>query len=160
MEPVIKILPEKKLIGMRTTMSLSDNKTSDLWRSFMTRRKEIKNNLTDDLFSIQVYDSSFNFKDFDQNTVFEKWAAIEVSDVDTVPDKMETFKLPGGSYAVFIHLGAAATASKSFRYIFETWLPSSAYKLDNRPHFEILGKKYKNNDPDSEEEIWIPIQKR
>ena len=26
------------------------------------------------------------------------------------------------------------------------------------PHFEILGAQYKNNEPDSEEEIWIPIQ--
>ena len=24
-------------------------------------------------------------------------------------------------------------------------------------HFEVLGKNYKNNDPNSEEEIWIPI---
>lgn len=39
-------------------------------------------------------------------------------------------------------------------YIFATWLPSSAYVLDNRPHFEVLGAKYKSNDPGSEEEIW------
>jgi len=30
--------------------------------------------------------------------------------------------------------------------------------LDDRPHFEVLGDKYKNADPDSEEEIWIPIR--
>jgi AraC family transcriptional regulator len=29
--------------------------------------------------------------------------------------------------------------------------------LDDRPHFEVLGEKYKNNDPTSEKEIWIPI---
>jgi predicted transcriptional regulator YdeE len=33
-------------------------------------------------------------------------------------------------------------------------------KIDNRPHFEVLGDKYKNNDPSSEEEIWIPIRKK
>jgi AraC family transcriptional regulator len=43
-------------------------------------------------------------------------------------------------------------------YIFNTWLPQSNYQLAPRPHFEILGEKYKNNHPDSEEEIWIPIQ--
>jgi hypothetical protein len=26
------------------------------------------------------------------------------------------------------------------------------------PHFEVLGDKYKNNDPSSEEEVWIPIK--
>jgi AraC family transcriptional regulator len=37
-------------------------------------------------------------------------------------------------------------------------LPNSNYHLDDRPHFEILGEKYKNADPGSEEEIWIPIK--
>jgi AraC family transcriptional regulator len=37
-------------------------------------------------------------------------------------------------------------------------LPNSAYALDDRAHFEVLGEKYKNNDPSSEEEIWIPIK--
>lgn len=34
------------------------------------------------------------------------------------------------------------------------------YEIDFRPHFEILGEKYKNNDPGSEEEVWIPVRPR
>lgn len=46
-------------------------------------------------------------------------------------------------------------------YIYGSWLPNSTeYARDNRPHFEILGEKYKNNDPESEEEIWIPVKGR
>jgi hypothetical protein len=30
--------------------------------------------------------------------------------------------------------------------------------LDDRPHFEVLGSKYRNNDPESEEETWIPTK--
>lgn len=52
----------------------------------------------------------------------------------------------------------SVTVYSIFQYIFGTWLPASGYYLDNRPHFEILGHKYKNNDPDSEEEIWIPVK--
>jgi AraC family transcriptional regulator len=37
---------------------------------------------------------------------------------------------------------------------------NSKYLLDNRPHFETLGEKYKNEDPSSEEEVWIPIKLR
>lgn len=48
--------------------------------------------------------------------------------------------------------------TKIFEYIFVEWLPDTIYELDNRPHFEILGEKYKNNDPDSEEDLWIPIR--
>jgi AraC family transcriptional regulator len=86
-----------------------------------------------------------------------KWATVEVSHFDSVPIDMETFILPGGLYAVFHYKGSSSDPS-IFQYIFGTWLPSSAYTLDNRPHFEVLGGKYKNNDPTSEEEIWIPIR--
>jgi hypothetical protein len=55
MEPRIETLPEKKLIGKRMTMSLANNKTGELWRNFMPRRREIQNNLTSELFSMQVY---------------------------------------------------------------------------------------------------------
>jgi AraC family transcriptional regulator len=160
MEPRIELLPEKKLVGMHLHMSLSGNRTADLWRSFMPRRKEIKNNLNVELFSMQVYDQSYNFVKFDPDSSFEKWAAIEVRDFNSVPEGMETFVLPGGRYAVFIHKGSASKGQKTFQYIFGTWLPNSEYSLDNRPHFEILGEKYKNDDPDSEEEVWIPIKNK
>lgn len=156
-DPVIKTLPEKKLIGKRLTMSLSVNKTAQLWQSFMPRRKEIKNNIGTALYSLQTYDPEY-FINFNPDNEFEKWAAIEVTDFDIVPYDMESFTLMGGLYAVFLHKGAASTGPRTFQYIFGTWLPQSEYALDNRPHFEILGDKYKNEDPDSEEEIWIPIK--
>ncbi|TRX51989.1 GyrI-like domain-containing protein [Fulvivirga sp. M361] len=154
MEPRIEILPAKKLIGKSLKMSLTKNKTFDLWKSFMPRRKEITNNITTDLISMQVYSHSF---DFDPNTEFEKWATVEVSDFKNIPDGMSTFLLKGGLYAVFLHKGSSTDFS-TFQYIFTTWLPNSDYHLDDRPHFEVLGEKYKNNDPDSEEEIWIPVK--
>jgi AraC family transcriptional regulator len=58
-----------------------------------------------------------------------------------------------------VHRGAS-TDTSTFEYIFRVWLPASEYLLDDRPHFEILGAKYKDNDPESEEEIWIPVQKK
>lgn len=63
--------------------------------------------------------------------------------------------LTGGLYAVFIHKGGPNTFPKTFQYIFRTWLPASDYTVDNRAHFEILGEKYKNEDPNSEEEVYI-----
>ena len=155
MQPEIKTLTEKKLMGKRMKMSLASNRTGELWRSFMPRRREIGNNLTSEMFSMQVYDRPVDFGNLDQE--FEKWAAVEVSDFDTIPDGMETFILKGGLYAVF-HYKGSSTDTTIFQYIFGTWLPNSTYVLDNRPHFELLGDKYKNADPDSEEDIWIPIK--
>ena len=158
MQPRIETLTERKLIGKRLTMSLVDNQTFKLWQSFVPRRKEIKNNLGTELFSLQVYPQSFDFTFTNLNEEFEKWAAIEVADFETVPAEMETYVLTGGLYAVFDYKGLS-TDIKIFEYIFGTWLPNAKkYSLDHRPHFEILGDKYKNNDPNSEEEIWIPIK--
>ena len=158
MNPTIKILSEKKLIGKHIKMSFANNKTFELWRSFMPRRKEIRNSLTTDLFSMQVYGESFDFKNFNPGAEFEKWAAIEVADFNTIPDGMEAYTLAGGLYAVFEYKGDASNAAETFQYIFGTWLPNSDHLLDNREHFEILGEKYKKDSPDSEEEIWIPIR--
>lgn len=159
MEPRILTLPEKKLIGKSLRMTLAQNKTSELWQSFMLHRKGIKNNVTTDLISMQIYDDSLDFKDFNLTTEFTKWAATEVLDFDTIPDGMESYTLSGGLYAVFIHKGAASDFNKTFQFIFKSWLPNSEYELDKREHFELLGNKYKNGQPDSEEEVWIPIKR-
>jgi AraC family transcriptional regulator len=157
MNPRIATIAEKKLVGKRMTMSFSDNKTFELWRSFMPRRKEIQNSIGTELYSVQVYDR-MDFGNPDLQKEFEKWATVEATDFKTVPSGMETMTLPGGLYAVFPYKGAATAAQKTFQHIFNTWLPNSDFSLDNRPHFEILGKRYKHEDPNSEEDICIPIK--
>jgi AraC family transcriptional regulator len=156
MIPRIEKLDDKKLIGRRQTMSLVSNKTGELWKSFMPRRRDISNKLTNDMISMQVYKPT-HFADFKPTNEFEKWASVEVTNFDNVPNDMETFNLTGGLYAVFDYKGLS-TDNSIFQFIFGTWLPSSEYDLDDRPHFEVLGEKYKNNDPTSEEEIWIPVR--
>jgi AraC family transcriptional regulator len=105
-----------------------------------------------------VYTSS-HFADFKPTNEFDRWATVEVTNFETVPNEMETYVLPGGLYAVFNHKGLS-NDPRIFQYIFGAWLPNSKYTLDNRPHFEVLGEKYKNNDPTSEEEIWIPLSEK
>ena len=114
----------------------------------MPRKKEILNIISEDLISMQVYDNGIILGDINQS--FEKWATKEVMTFDNIPE---------GLYAVFNYKGLS-TDSSIFIYIFNTWLPNSNYTLDNRPHFEVLGEKYKNGDLNSEEEIWIPIREK
>lgn len=160
MQPQIKTLTPKKLIGFNTTMSLTQNTTGLLWQRFMQRRKEVQNAVGTDLYSLQIYDEKLDFKDFDLSTLFVKWATVEVANFSMIPAEMETLDLPAGLYAVFLYKGRPSDFGPTFNYIFNEWLPASEYTLDNRPHFEILGAKYKNNDPESEEEIWVPVKKK
>jgi AraC family transcriptional regulator len=159
MEHRIVDINDRKLVGMQMRMSLSNNKTYDLWHSFMLGKGTILNNIGFQLYSLQVYGHMY-FENFDPAIEFQKWAAIEVTDFGTIPLGMEPFILPGGNYAVFVHQGPASLGPKTFQYIYGTWIPNSEYLLDDRPHFEILGEKYKNDAPGSEEEVWIPIKRK
>ena len=151
-------LKEKKLIGCSIKMNLINNKTAQLWRQFSPRIKEVNNRISEDKISMQVYDANY-YQHFSPHNEFEKWATIEVNDWYNIPQGMQPFLLKEGLYAVFDYKGLSSDNS-IFKYIFEVWLPNSAYIIDNRPHFEVLGEKYKNNDPESEEEIWIPVKKK
>ncbi len=156
--PKIVTLEPKNLIGKRIQMSLANNKTTQRWQGFMPHKKLVTNSIGTDLYSLQVYDVNLDFKDFNPTVEFEKWALIEVANFQEVPSEMETLQLQGGLYAIFLHKGLPSEFAKTFNHIFAKWLPSSNYVIDNRPHFEVLGKKYSNTDPNSEEEVWIPIK--
>jgi AraC family transcriptional regulator len=154
MQPQFVTIEPKKLLGICLEMSLAENLTGELWRSFMPRLKEIETRVGNNLYSLQVYEEDY-FQQFNPAREFEKWALAEVRNFSMIPDEMEPFELPGGLYAVFQHKGMGTDI---FQKIFSEWLPNSGYSLDNRPHFEILGEKYKQGSPDSEEEIWIPVK--
>lgn len=158
MTPRIEHLEEKKLIGKSLRMSLLQNKTVELWKSFAPRIKEITNRTNADKYSLQVYSPTY-YEQFSPTNEFTKWALVEVTDFENIPSDMQPFVLEAGLYAVFQHRGGSEAFIRNTQYIFGVWLPQSGYVLDNRPHFELLGEKYKNNDPTSEEEIWIPIKK-
>ncbi|WP_188369042.1 GyrI-like domain-containing protein [Muriicola marianensis] len=156
LSPVLRHNEPIKLIGMSQTMSQADYSIGELWRRFMPRRREIKNSLSKNLISMTLYDQAY-FKKYDPARKFQKWAGMAVADLSVIPHDMETFKIPAGLYAVF-HYRGLSTDKSVYQYIFGSWLPASGFILDNRPHFEVLGENYRNNDPDSEEEIWIPIE--
>ena len=154
----IEKIQDKILVGQNLKMSLANNKTPQLWKGFMQQRKEILNAANTNLYSIQVYDPSLNFKNFSPQVIFTKWAAVQVTEHTTTPKGMMPYILKGGTYAVFIHRGKATAFHRTMEYIFGVWLPKSGYVLDKRPHFEVLGEKYRNDSEDSEEEVWIPIK--
>jgi AraC family transcriptional regulator len=147
----------KTVVGKKIRMSLQGNRAAELWKSFMPQLKDITNRVGTDLYSVEVYEPGF-FTAFDPSKEFEKWAGVEVADGDQTAAGMEVLTIPTGQYAVFQHRGPASEAEKTYGYIFRVWLPSSGYTLDDRPHFAVMGGGYRKDDPESEEEIWIPVR--
>ena len=157
MKPEILVVPEKKMMGHSKEMSLIDNKTFELFSGFMPKRNMLTNTIGQEIYEITVYNDSY-FKSFIPSNSFQKWVTVEVSDFDSSPSGMEKLVLTEGLYAVFLYKGLPQGFGELMNYIMTSWLPESNYYLDNRPHFNVLGKKYKPNNPTSEEEVYIPIK--
>ena len=128
------------------------------WIARVLKAFRIENKIDALKYSLNVYDSDY-YTRFSPTNAFDKWALVEVSSFDDIPQGMEPFNLVEGLYAVF-HYKGLNTDPSIFQYIYSEWLPASEYRSDDRPHFEILGEKYQNNDPESEEEIWIAIKSK
>lgn len=157
MQVEIELIKTKILCGVKFNTSLHLNNTFLLWQNFMQNKNKIPNILHADLFSVEIYPSHY-FEVFDPTVSFEKWAASEVSNKLQVLEDFDYLTIPEGLYAKFLYKGHPQNAQASFHYIFTDWLPQSNYLLDQRPHFELMGKGYKNNQPDSEEFFYIPIK--
>ena len=158
-EPEISVLPRTILIGLSIDLALSDNevKTLSLWQEFMPKRKRVTNCLDNNLWSVQIFDkASLNF--CDSNRIFQKWAAIRVTNTNDVPEGLKSYTIEGGLYAVFVHRGTASRFMEKLSYIVNTWLPHSEYLWDNREQFEIMKSDYNPNNPSAVEEVWIPIK--
>ena len=151
MKPTIVLLEHKKVIGYKSqTFQHQFENIVMLWRRFMPRKHEIKNNINQELIALQEYSEFGNFE-----ASYDIWACVEVSDFETIPEHMLSYNIPNGLYAVFLQKGMDAGAT--YRRIMTEWLPKSGYAIDNRPHFQIMGDKYKNGSPDSEEDFYVPI---
>jgi AraC family transcriptional regulator len=125
----------------------------------MPKRKQIKNRPNNDYISVQNFSGVLDLQSFSEETEFERWAAVEVLEVDEIPEGLEALAIQSGKYAVFVHHGLSSEFEKTKKFIFEMWLPNSGYQLDDRVHFEVMGAKYFGpSDANSEEEIWIPIK--
>lgn len=141
-------------------MSLADNKTKELWQGFAPEINTIENKESSDLYSVEVYKDLNYFNHFNPKSEFEKWAAVPVRDTKTIPETMSVLTIPAGNYAVFLYKGKATEVGLAYTYILSKWLPNSGFCLDNRPHFAVMGEKYQNNSPESEEELWLPIKEK
>ncbi|MBL4784681.1 MAG: AraC family transcriptional regulator, partial [Cohaesibacteraceae bacterium] len=86
-------------------------------------------------------------------------AAFEFNTCDAeIADDMTYTSLPSGRYAVLRHTGSYAELESAYKWLFQTWLPTSGEELANHPCFE----EYVNNPralPPSEwiTDIYLPL---
>ena len=157
-EPTVVNYPATLLIGRSAEMSVAENTTAALWRSVSPRLREVAGRTDEQRISLQIYPANY-FSSFLPTRRFVKWAGVAVRAGQEPPPGWSVLNIPAGCYAVFHHQGPGNDPA-IFRYIFSQWLPASPYRLDDRPHFEVLEPGYRPNDPAAEERIYIPVIER
>ena len=159
--PEIVDAVSRRLIGKKIITTMAEDQTMNFWKCFKPLVKDIPLRKETGFFSVQKFEPAVPYNKFTPFTKFEKWAAVEVAENDEmIPIGLEPLLLNGGKYAVFIHKGDFSKFPQTLQYIFGQWMPTSGFTLDKRHHFEIMGTDYQPNDPNAEEEVWIPIKEK
>jgi len=157
--PQIKEIQERKLVGFSkpTTLLTNAKHTQILFQSLMPQRNSIAQAVKGAYYSLQVYSKNIDFRTFNPQTEYTKWAAIQVNAYTLAHKNLEQMTIPAGMYAVFQFKGSPQTFPQLMQYIHGIWLPNSKYRLNNTPHFELLDDRYSTKNAENEEEVWIPI---
>lgn len=168
MEPKIRIIPAKKLIGMTAAIKCpldnfkngdtvvnpeSYKKYSELWDRFLKRINEIdgvKKNVTYAVSDLLPTDLEKD--DEITNTYF---ACAEVEDFTNLPNGMRAIYLPETKYAVF--KCPLNDTSNTIRYILTSWLPKSDFTRLKLPEIEIYDENFDTNSENPIFEYAVPI---
>ncbi len=93
---------------------------------------------------------------FNNHTPYTIILGYSVENLDTLPEGMVGYPVPGGRYAKVTHVGSEAWISKTYSFIYRTWLPR---KQRIRPPFdyEVWDRRYLPGQAQSEIDIYIPL---
>lgn len=153
MEPKVKNIEPRKIVGMKYEGVVGHPNLSKLWDNINSRTKEIKNKIGDGYGICMAGDEK------DGDFYIEYIAGFDVSSYEDIPDKMHRYDLSGGKYLVFEHKGHVSKTPDTFEYIYGTYLPKSDYeKDDSRPDIEYYSEEFNPQSKDSKFYIYIPIK--
>jgi len=157
-QPQVKMIEPRRLIGMQREMTFADDHTGPLFAAFMPNKKIITGTLDNDVYCVKIF-ACDPYTVMTKNLTYTKWAAQRVEENTIAPPAMASLDIPAGLYAVFKYQGLPSGFGEVAQFFYQQWLPASGYCLDARPHFDLLPPGYSANDPNAQEWIHIPVKK-
>ncbi len=156
-EPEIYEQPRMTLVGLRTVFYSVDSEKNNigaqlppLWQAFLPRLQDVAHGVPDRCYGVVRQES----EDSDR---LEYHAAIEVSQVDALPQGMVSLEVPAAAYAKFTHRGPAQHVDRTVSYVYSTWLAQSGRRHTYGPDLEIYGADYHPTSVDSLFHYAIPV---
>lgn len=157
--PKTRLMEAIQLMGYSVTHQLAADQTTKLWERFMPVYMAHQPQRKLPLFSVQEYAIS-SFDEFTPQTPFTHWAACLSNALLSLPEDFRTVHIPEGWYWVDTLYGPPSGLSMVMQNAI-TALTQEGYEVDmSRPHFQRMDHRYKHNEADSEEDLFIPIKKR
>lgn len=159
----ISLLPEIHeqrpllMIGLRTLFFGSDSEKNNvadqlpaLWAGFVPRLGEIEKTVPGVCYGVVRQEAEGSER-------LEYHAAIEVTELASIPEGMVALELPAARYARFEHRGPAQKLDHTVSYVYATWLAGSEHRHSYGPDLEVYGAQYHPTSDDSVIHYAIPI---
>jgi len=157
LSPELYEQPPLLLVGLRTLFYSVDSEKNNigellppLWGAFIARLAEIPNKVPGTCYGVLQQERADSER-------LEYHAAIEVTNVGSLPDGMVSLQVPAGRYARFEHRGPAPRIDHTVSYAYASWLGQSGYRHTYAPDLEIYGDRYHPTSDDSVFHYAIPI---
>jgi AraC family transcriptional regulator len=93
---------------------------------------------------------------FDGKGHMDYMAAVAVVNAGDVPGYLHTLIIPARRVAVFRHEGDISSLSKTWRRIFEEWLPAAKLSVADGPQFEVYD--FSSDEETGIIDIHIPVK--
>jgi AraC family transcriptional regulator len=145
------------LVGLRTLFYSVDSEKNNigeqlppLWGAFLARLEGVAQRVPGACYGVVRQAGAGSEQ-------LEYHAAVEVTDVASLPDGMVSLEVPAGTYARFEHRGLAENIDHTVSYAYATWLPQSGRRHTYAPDLEVYGPRYHPTSEDSVFHYAIPI---
>ncbi len=157
MEPRIITKPGFTVVGLRYYGKNENQEIAAMWERF-NERMESLGGLPHETGEAAI-GLCLSPEEDPMGGAFEYIAGLPVSEVDDIPEGFVAREVQEHTYAVFAHKGDLPSLTKTYEYIYESWLAQSGYELADNFDFEYYDDDFKDFAPDSVFYIYIPIQK-
>ncbi len=147
-----------KVVGIKISTNIEENRIPQLWNDFIARMNELdKVAVPECSLGICFNESDMEFK---EDSKFSYMACRVVKDDSIIPPGMEYREISAQLVAVFTHYGSMETLSETYDYIYNKWLPESEYEIIAADEIEWYDSRFKFGEKDSQMDIHVPIKKK
>ena len=156
--PEIVTQERMQLVGVKTEFYSVDSEKNNmadklplLWDEFVPRMEEIQHKVSGLAYGVIQQTK-------EKTDLLEYYAAVEVSDINDLPEGMVSVEIPVSTYAKFTHKGNVASINNTVNYVYSSWLMQSDKRHTYGADLEIYGEEYIPDSDDSVVYYSIPIK--